>query len=86
MSTVTNQPVGCYLPAATDVGNSFVQSSVTYIGAPASYIGNIHVTHSTATTPSQVFVSTDLVSSYPWSQYFQYGVDIAYYANPPLSG
>lgn len=84
--SVTNQPVGVYLPAASDVGNSYVQASVTYIAAPASYIGNVHVTPSTPTTPSQVYVSTDLVSSYPWSQYYQYGVDLAFYVNPPLSG
>lgn len=87
----TTQPVGLYLPAATDANNSFVQASVTYLAAPVSYIGNIAVIPSSvsntgAIVPSQVFVSGELIGSYPWSQYLNFGTAIAYYVEAPLSG
>lgn len=85
-ANVTSQPVGVYIPAASDVGNTYIQSQVTYIGAPAAFIGNIQVIPSTANTPSQVYVSTELVSNYPFSKYEQFGSRIAYYIQPAFSG
>lgn len=78
--------VGIYLPAASDASNSFVQSATTFIGAPATWIGNLQVVNSTANTASKVFISGDLLSSYPWTQYDEPGTPITFYVTQPLSG
>ena len=85
MSLFANS-VGIYLPAASDASNSYVQSATTFIGPPATWIGNLQVVNSTATTPSKVFISGDLLDSYPWTQYNQPGKPITFYVTPPLSG
>lgn len=79
-------PVGVYIPAAADAGNTYVQSAVTYLPAPATFIGNITVVPSTANTQSQVYISSDLESSYPWSKYDKPGTPLAFFISPPLSG
>lgn len=78
--------VGVYLSAAADAGNSFIQSATTFIPAPATWIGNLTVVNSTANTSSKCYVSADLLSSYPWTQYDTEGSPITYYVQPPLSG
>lgn len=78
--------VGVYLSAAADAGNSFIQSATTFIGPPATWVGNLQVVHSTANSSSKVFVSADLYDDYPWTQYNTPGQPITYYVTPPLSG
>ncbi len=85
MSVFANA-VGIYLPAASDASNSFVQSATTFLGPPATWVGNLQVVHSTANTPSHVYVSGDLLSDYPWTQFNHPGTPITYYVTPPLSG
>jgi len=88
VATVTkNGPAtGVYLPAASDSANAFVQSSVTYEPPPVTYITSLQVTPSTANTPSQIFLSTVIDSSYPWTEQQALGAPIAYFAVAPLSG
>lgn len=86
-TTVSNSyPIGVFVPAAADAGNSYVQSAVTYLPAPNTFIGNLTVIPSTANTASRVFISTDLESDYQWSQYNMPGHSIAYFISQPLSG
>jgi len=79
-------PTGVYLPAAASATNTYVQSAVTYLPSPATFIGKITVQPSTANTASQVYISSDLESSYPWSQYDLPGSALAFFINPPISG
>lgn len=87
MTTVSNSyPIGIYLPAAADAGNSFVQSAVTYLPAPATFIGNLVTIPSTATQPSRIYISADLESDFLWSDFNKPGTSIAYFISKPLSG
>lgn len=87
MTTVANSyPVGIFLPAAADTGNSFVQSAVSYLPAPATFVGNLITIPSTATTPSRVYISADLESDYLWTNLNRPGTSIAYFISSPLSG
>ena len=86
-TTVANTyPVGVYVPSAADTGNSYVQAAVTYLPAPNTFIGNLVTIPSTANTASRVYISADLESDYPWSQYNKAGHSIAYFISTPLSG
>lgn len=76
MSSGNTYPIGVYVPAASAVGQTYVQCQVTNIGPPATFIGNISVVNSTATAASQVYVTTSFVTSYPWSKYLAYGTNI----------
>lgn len=86
MSTGNSYPIGVYLPAAADAGNTYVQSAVTYTPAPATFVGNLITIPSTATQPSRVYLSSDLVSDYPWTALNMPGHSIAYFVSNPLSG
>ena len=78
--------VSVYLPAASDSGNSFVQSATTFLTAPATWVGDLNIVNSTSTTPSKVYVGSNLLSSYPWTQYNEPGHPITFYVTNPLSG
>ena len=87
MSTAANSyPIGVYLPSAADAANTYVQSAVTYMTAPATFVGNLITIPSTATQPSRVYVSSDLESDYPWTALNKAGHSIAYFISNPLSG
>ena len=86
MSTANSYAIGYYLPSAADAGNAYVQAAVTYLPAPVTFIGNVVTIPSTATAPSRVYLSADLVSDYPWSALNHPGTSIAYSISKPLSG
>lgn len=86
IQTGNTGPVGIYTPAASDAGNSFVQAATTYLPPPATFIGTLRVTPSTANTPSLVYIGTTLYSDYLWSQYNTPGQPLSYFLQSPLSG